>query len=547
MLPAVSELFKTSFDESFKKLLQPAGLVPGALFVLLNLGAIYPALSERKVGAITAFDALTDPWKLVVVLVVILLTGYLVLAFSASTARLATGELWRRSPLWTLLQEREVIARAAVAAKADDAARTQAERDEHRYELSVRYPAPDFVGPTRLGNIFAAVADALWNGYRIDLTATWSQMRSVLKADPAREKALTEIDAAKTDLDTLLNVAIVLALFALEGLILFVALANPSFGTWAASALLVSYGSYRAACVRALAWGDGIQAAYDLFRGELRKALGVREAKTVSDQRAVWEEVSRSLLWDDPIDAIYTEPKPEAIDLVGSDSLRIKDLSSPPTSRFIDESPTSVGRRWWVDYRFLITARRRLAGSNPDTARSYLQVRDPRLPGRLPEPIGPLYPAPPGVSVSAVASVQPNSLAPEPTVWAISGLRLGQAVLLAYRHEWELRVSAQVAGQPLGQGAVLTITAGADEGLRAPREYTVHVKNEAGNAATISVTLRDTRRTDRVSLNGAWGLVGQDALLLPTVAPGANGEYISELMMPLGGATYVLKLRASNG
>lgn len=546
MLPAVSELFKTSFDESFKKLLQPAGIVPGGLFILLNLGAIYPALSERKVSAITAFDALTDPWKVVVVFVVILFTGYLVLAFSASTARLATGELWRRAPLWTVLQQREVAARAALLAQASDPARTQAERDELRYEVEVRYPDEEYVGPTRFGNTFAAVADGVWNSYRIDLSATWSQMRTVLKADAAREKALTDIDAAKTDLDTLLNVGVVLALFAFEGLFLFVPLGSPSFGIWAIAALLLAYGSYRAACVRAIAWGDGIQAAYDLFRGDLGKALGVRQAKTVGEQRLLWEQVSRALLWDDQSDALYIEPKVEGAQFVASDALRIEDFSTPLADAVTDASPMNVGRRWWIEYRLLIAPRPRRSGTTAATANSYLQVSDPRLPGKLPAPTGPLYPLPPGVAVSVVNSNQPNPLAPDPTVWTINGLTLGQAVLLAYRLEWEFEVSGQVAGQPPAKGATITIVAGADKGVQAPRQYEIHVTNRAGNAQTLSLTLRDTRRTNGARLRGTWGLAGEQGELLE-VAAGQPGAYTFQLDMAVGGSTYALKLRASNG
>lgn len=82
--------------------------------------------------------------KVVVVFAVILFAGYLVLAFSASTARLATGEIWRRAPLWTVLRQREVATRAALLTQVSDPTKTQAERDELRYDIeapNVQRPA----------------------------------------------------------------------------------------------------------------------------------------------------------------------------------------------------------------------------------------------------------------------------------------------------------------------------------------------------------------------------------------------------------------------
>ena len=51
----MAEFLKGSVDESLKKLVQPAGLVPAIVLLLLNLGAIYPAV---QIGAIERFAKL---------------------------------------------------------------------------------------------------------------------------------------------------------------------------------------------------------------------------------------------------------------------------------------------------------------------------------------------------------------------------------------------------------------------------------------------------------------------------------------------------------
>jgi len=312
VLPAVTNVFTTTFDESLKKLVQPAGLVPASLLVLLNLVAIYPSLA-RVSGPVAAFNDLDDLWKALVVTVIVLVVGYLVSSFSATTARIATGELWHGSKLYGALTTGATARRTALCAEAAEAAPesagpcvgetssvapgeklTETQRNARLYEIYTRYPSPDGVGPTAFGNILAATSDALWTGYRIDLTATWSQMRDVLAADPAREKALADVDAAKVDLDTLLNVAMVAVLFAFQGLVIFVALGDFSFLPWAILGVVLGYVAYRAACQKAITWGDGVQAAYDLYRDKLREALGVRKTTDFQEQSELWENSRRS-------------------------------------------------------------------------------------------------------------------------------------------------------------------------------------------------------------------------------------------------------------
>lgn len=466
MLPAVTEVFKTTFDESLKKFVQPAGLVPAALLVLLNLAVIFPALAARGTGALAAFGDLDDLWKAVFVTVLVLVAGYLIASFSSTTARAATGELWRGSRLYDALTAGAKDARrllCAEAARAEPeregpcagvgrdpatpqvATLTDTERHARLYEVHTRYPSEERVGPTTFGNILAATSDALWTGYGIDLTATWSQMRDVLAADPAREKALTDIDAAKVDVDTLLNVAMVALLFAVEGLVILAALGDFSFLTWAAFGLGFGYVAYRAACQKAIAWGDGVQAAYDLYRDEFRDALGVRKVAALSEQRTLWEAASRALLWETISDDLYEEPRTPKSSATTSTTLDATDLSGSLVTARADESPAIVVRRWWIEHRFLVTAARQRTVT--PAVSGFLRVKDPRLPERLPAPIV-IYEAPPGVEVSRPSVQHPSLELPEASLWEIRGLTPGRALLHAYRYEWERRVAVVATQGP---------------------------------------------------------------------------------------------------
>ena len=84
--------------------MQPAGLVPAAVFVLLNLAFVYPTLKAAEVGYVTIFTGLDEAWQGVTVAVIVLFLGYLLLSVSANVLDLLAGDSWRDAALYGFLQ-----------------------------------------------------------------------------------------------------------------------------------------------------------------------------------------------------------------------------------------------------------------------------------------------------------------------------------------------------------------------------------------------------------------------------------------------------------
>ena len=171
-LPAAGELFKTTFDESLKKLVQPAGIVPALVLVGVDLVLLYPHLLAENVPIAVAFSKLDATWQLGVTAITALVLGYVILAFSPSILRVATGEAWRS---WWLRPAMVGIQRWRRDSILNRDAAPGAEARSRQYELHSRYPRLDEVAPTAYGNQLAAIGDGIVLSYGADHTATWTQ------------------------------------------------------------------------------------------------------------------------------------------------------------------------------------------------------------------------------------------------------------------------------------------------------------------------------------------------------------------------------------
>ena len=76
-MPAFSDFLKSTLDESLKKLLQPHGLIPAAIFLLLNLLFVFLPLADVNYPAAEWFLRFSDAWKLLIGTALLLVLGYL--------------------------------------------------------------------------------------------------------------------------------------------------------------------------------------------------------------------------------------------------------------------------------------------------------------------------------------------------------------------------------------------------------------------------------------------------------------------------------------
>jgi hypothetical protein len=150
----------------------------------------------------------------------------------------------------------------------------------------------EFVLPTRAGNKIRASQVYSRVVYGLDAIPAWTRLQAVI---PATYQAL--IDDAKAQLDFFVNIMYGAAL----SLVLYVALAvgNNALPAWwiifvCTYTIFVSY-----SCIVNAAehWGEYVKSAFDLYRGELARQLGLELPRSIQAERVMWQTLSRMMIY----------------------------------------------------------------------------------------------------------------------------------------------------------------------------------------------------------------------------------------------------------
>jgi hypothetical protein len=155
------------------------------------------------------------------------------------------------------------------------------------------YPdAEEYVLPTRFGNIFRALEVYSRVVYGLDAIPAWPRLFAVLP--PEFKKQLAEANS-------LLAFFVNLAVSGTATLILYLALA-----VWARQlpmvwipvvAVAVAVGSYHEASGQAMQYGIHVKSAFDLYRGELAKQLGLDLPHSADDEWKMWHAVGNMMIF----------------------------------------------------------------------------------------------------------------------------------------------------------------------------------------------------------------------------------------------------------
>lgn len=229
----------------------------------------------------------------------------------------------------------------------------QVQRDDLYRNLSLYYPPQDYIMPTRLGNVLKAAELYSWERYQIDSVVIWSRLESDIP-----DAFSAPLQDAKTSLDLITTLAAFLLFFGvplacwvalrtavplpwwiplLLALIAFlprlyiplglalVSLILSLLALWLPLArgtllildhfqvlilglLVVSFLfwlSYTNAVQAALAYGEKIRAAIDLYRWSVLKDLHLQTPKDLEEERTMWKEVNSFLYRSLPPDQRY--------------------------------------------------------------------------------------------------------------------------------------------------------------------------------------------------------------------------------------------------
>jgi hypothetical protein len=452
-MSVVADFLKGTVSESLTKLFQPAGVVPATIFVLLNLGFVYPAALEDEVGIAVAYSDLREFWQVVVVASLILSLGYLLLNAANWILDLLSGQISGLSELAYVLRKLQ-LRQHAVLQQRIDKRRGGDNPSAGWYQMATRFPTTDpvhqYIQPTRLGNALLATRDIISRRYGIDITTLWAQMEAVdgIKDAPALEGVKDE----KATLDLLLNLTFVLAVFGLQAHVYFAIWEDWDAAVKSLLVLPLAYLVYRIAVNAARAWGNAVEVTLDLHRGDLRKELGIREPKDFADERRLWENARIVYLPGsrlEPAPDLFRAVVPATADVTSAAPLEVERVRAD----LVDVSGESAGTEFllrYVDYLFVVSgAKPAFYGPGAD-----FLVDDRR--------IARVDTLPQAVTNGAIKAEASEHASDVGTVlrWRVTGLSFGTSLTVGYRLPlWRLVVTGAGNARLTSQkdGHVLTI------------------------------------------------------------------------------------------
>jgi hypothetical protein len=164
--------------------------------------------------------------------------------------------------------------------------------DKLRYAVE-RYPdAEEWVLPTRFGNAFRALEVYSRVVYGIDAIPFWPRLQAVI---PDHYGKL--ISEAKSQLDFCINLSVV-SIIALLAYLSVAIYKNQFTSLWVpSSALATMFFGYTVGIAALGQFGSYVKSAFDLYRGDLAKLLGLDLPRSMEQERLMWETLSRMMIY----------------------------------------------------------------------------------------------------------------------------------------------------------------------------------------------------------------------------------------------------------
>jgi hypothetical protein len=169
------------------------------------------------------------------------------------------------------------------------------------------YPLPtqeQRVMPTRLGNILRNAELYAWDRYGIDPVLVWPRLYNLLP-----ERFVNNLADAQTGMDFMLTISIWSLAFTLLSGVYLLGIGGDwllfFICVWGGTALTLL--AYHGALNSALVYAQQIKAAFDLYRNELLKQMGITLPSDMPTERERWARVRDLLFSNVPQDWTYGE------------------------------------------------------------------------------------------------------------------------------------------------------------------------------------------------------------------------------------------------
>jgi hypothetical protein len=295
----------SSLSERLEGSFLTASLLPAFFAVLGNIVLFTMVVGPDALAAwlydLTSFQEIIVT---VIILLVIMMVGTLLRALSFVIVGFFVGELLPRSvAAWSTRGQQRAQGRAQrVPGDAANSPSAHPLREHVRQLVVQRYPQDvTALRPTRLGNTLAAGAEYPWTIYAMDGMLWWSHLTPVLPSYVSNP-----IEGAQARLLGLLNLSLVFGVIACEAVVVLGLVGQQwtaALGVAVAGGVLAWLG-YHAAVSQALEVTHQIRVAFNLYRQEILKQMGLDIPKTVAEERALWHTLTQELL------GLSTEPVP---------------------------------------------------------------------------------------------------------------------------------------------------------------------------------------------------------------------------------------------
>ena len=317
----MSSLLST-ISQHFGKALILGTFLPTIVFVVLGLVIIVPLLpADVAVSREVQVIANLDTKDLVLLSLVIIVFSGLLYNLNIPIMRLFEGYPWKDSNIgkrltlhyktkFDSLKAREQGMRVVRDVLESDPENNKANEFSARFDRLSQRIINEFpsnrtsILPTRFGNVIRSFEDYPRRQYGISAITIWPRLIGKIDKDYA-----AMIDDSKVALDFMMNGATLSGLFTLILIAVGLVYEHPlnnrrAFTVWLieiAAFALLSHLMYRGAINRAAAYGAKIKAAFDLYRWDLLKQFGYsRTPTTIADERALWQNISKFLIYGTP-------------------------------------------------------------------------------------------------------------------------------------------------------------------------------------------------------------------------------------------------------
>ncbi len=183
--------------------------------------------------------------------------------------------------------------RECYAAKKDFPAKSRARRNQLMRQLAEEFPdKEEFLLPTPFGNVLRSFEVYPRVMYGLESIDGWGRLLAVIPKD-----YIELIDAAKSQVDFWINMAVVFILLQIEYVGLVYILGN-QLNLWIVLLFIVlgTIPPLRATSA-AREWGDFVKSGFDMFAPKMRETLGFDVPKDRDEESRQWTQFSQAIIY----------------------------------------------------------------------------------------------------------------------------------------------------------------------------------------------------------------------------------------------------------